>query len=321
MRFIRRAVNGCATACLFVVLTACQSTDPATQDLAQRDVPDATAVEATDNPAPIAGPAAEPIDSESIVNAYNSRAASIQQIWTRAVLEAEWRENDRRRWEQGDGVLILRKPRDLSLSIGKLGEVMFQIGGNNESYWFFELKPPQGEPTRLTIGRYDEGDAFAAGSEIGIGMRADELVGLLGVTPLPEGVTADRTNGNDNAEYRLDWSDPVRGVDMVWLLDREHRPVSISVQTLGEDDELHLLEADLSRYERLEQSGVARGGWPWVATRIEVRIPERQAVMTLFLDNPSDGVERSRVRDVQFDLDVLRQVYEPQRVFELGGGR
>jgi hypothetical protein len=78
--------------------------------------------------------------------------------------------------------------------------------------------------------------------------------------------------------------------------------------------------AELSDYARLEQEGKGLGRQPQVPSRIEVTLPGREAKLKLSLSDMTDGRRRDKISDVQFDLERLLKIHDPERVRELRSG-
>src|SRR5690606_20224884 len=70
---------------------------------------------------------------------YNANLQRLERVWSRATVELRWREDGKRRLEQGEGHLILALPDRLAMSIGKLGGVSLWAGADKDHYWLFNL--------------------------------------------------------------------------------------------------------------------------------------------------------------------------------------
>lgn len=250
---------------------------------------------------------------------YNARTAQVEQLWARTVVEIRWEdERGRRHFEQGDGPLILRMPSELALAVGKLGNTMYWVGGDAERFWFFDLNPPNGEPSSATVGRHED-IARTGTEELPVPVRPDQLLHLLGVKDMPEPADGQvpqvtREGGMDvvriaaDAEGEAWWRyelDPANNhlPTRIVLLDAEGQEVVASA---------------LSRYQPLEREGVPPGGWPYVPTRIEITTPLTERTrMTLFMADPTDGKARDRVREAQFDFERLVEMLNPDEVREV----
>lgn len=293
-----RTITSAALLALCATLAACQAPGPAD------DGDDAPLSE---------------IDRLALIHRYNARADAVTRVWTRGNLTAEWFEPDgKRRWEQGNITLILRKPRDLALSVHKVGETFLWLGSNDEKYWAFELAPPDEQPTTLTYGRHAHAAATAA-RERGLPLRPDQIIDLLGIAPLPANVNGP-TRVPDGASFTLAMppaaGDPA-ATRTEWTTDAEMLPTHIRITARGAAGEERLIEATLSNHRPLRQTGRPPGAWPLIPTRIEVSVPESRATVTLILEDPSDGRDYDRVSDIQFDLDALTDIHQPQRVIDL----
>lgn len=246
---------------------------------------------------------------------YNSRTGQIEQIFARGNIEVRWEDDrGRRNFEQGDAHLYLRLPSELALAISKLSNTMYWVGGDEERFWYFDLNPPSGEPRQAVVGHH--ADIARTGLEdVPMPVRPDQLVHLLGVAEMPAPVDAQppRVTREDGADVAIIAADAEGEAFWRYELDPDnHRPRRI-VLLDGEGEEL--VASALSRYEPLQRHEVPPGGWPYVPTRIEITTPATgRASLTLFLQDPSDGEDRDRIRDVHFDFERLADMLDPQEV-------
>lgn len=262
----------------------------------------------------------EPVTFAEVRESYNERTGRVEQMWARSVVELRWEDEDGdSHFEQGDGPLIVRMPNELALALGKLGNAMYWVGGDAERFWFFDLNPPNGEPRTAIVGEHDA-VSLAGSEEVPVPVRSDQVLHLLGLAEMPapptggEGrvtragdalvVTIEAETAGEQAAWWRFELDPSNYLPRrIALLDGEGEPVVAS---------------DLERYRPLERDETPPGGWPDVATRIEITTPATQrASLTLFLEDPTDGKARDRVRDAQFDFEQLVEMLGPDEVREL----
>lgn len=257
------------------------------------------------------------VDVNALREAHNRRVAKIEQFWSRAVLEARWTDAaGEKHYEQGDGPLIVRRPAELALAIGKLGETFLWLGANGERYWLFDLHPPQGEPTAAYVGRFDQFTEQTA-AKLPIPIRPDRLISLLGITALPG---ADEqapipTVDDAGATFIIPLGDSLDGPRMYLRLDAaDARPQHV---TITHADGVILLHAALDAYQPLQRAGSPPGDWPDLPTRITVTSEPYDATLTLHLDAPTDGKTHDKVKDAQFDFDTLVKMLRPRKVVSL----
>ena len=65
------------------------------------------------------------------------------------------------------------------------------------------------------------------------------------------------------------------------------------------------------------QEIIAPGGFPWVATRMEIQLIGEDATVTLFLSEPTDGRADNRIKPRAFSLEHLIRVFKPRRYVDL----
>ena len=255
-------------------------------------------------------PASVPQRSASeIREAYNGRTAAIQRMRARAVVEVSWvDEKDKSHWEQGDGPLLVRKPNDLALAIGKLGNVMFWLGRSDQRYWLLELKTPQGQPTTAYVGQIDELDQLHD-RQLPLPLRPDQLIDFLGVTPLPDDFEMLMPMASGPGVYQLREKESVEGSRRYWWLDEKLRPTRVGF--IDSDGQV-IAEASLSQYTSLPIAGAPPGAWPDVASYVEIKLPGPRANVKLNLSDLT--TDESKFNDAQFDFDRLVKVYKPQQV-------
>ncbi|QNN23707.1 hypothetical protein HED60_15985 [Planctomycetales bacterium ZRK34] len=257
------------------------------------------------------------VDVDALREAQNRRVAMIDQIWSRSVLEVRWTDTDGdKHYEQGDGPLIIRKPAELALAVGKLGETFLWLGADGERYWLFDLHPPNDQPKTAYLGRFDQFTEQAA-AKLPIPIRPDRLISLLGITPLPAANEQSPIPLTDDtsATFMIPQGNALDGPRMYLRIDAASSlPSHVTVV-----DELGriLLHARLDQYEPLKRDGAPPGAWPALPTRITVTSEQYDATLTLHLDSPTDGKARDKVKDAQFDFDTLVKMLRPEKIESL----
>lgn len=260
---------------------------------------------------------------EALRAKFNARIDPLKQLWTRGVVELRWKdEDDKDQFEQGDFILITRKPHDLAVKIFKdaVGLDLAWVGSDAKQFWVFDLNPPKGQPVAVRIG--DATRELSPRTGLPIPIHPHQLIDLLGITPLPAVTDAKRppiVTIDKQHRYRV-WR-PLQVVEgkVILALQLHIHPVTMRIERMMiADHELRVwLDAELSRYEAVDMFEVPLGARVSVPTRIEVKLPQRRTTVTLYLSNPEDGKERERVRDVQFDLLTLIELHEAEKVIHL----
>jgi hypothetical protein len=255
---------------------------------------------------------AEPLQTLSaseIRQAYNRRVGRIDRFWARSVVEVDWVDAEgKSHFEQGDGPLIVRKPAEFALAVGKLGNTILWLGRDAERYWLLELKPPGDQPATAYVGRIDELDRMD-GRSSPLPIRADRLIELLGVTPLPEEITVTQP-ADQPGLYQVVGAQGPGEPTIYWWLDRQLRPVRIGF--VDAVTKQVVAEAKLSGEEEVRLVPQTTTGNPEIAGRIEIRMPARRATMRLFLSDAT--TKPDKFRDAQFDFESLVKSLKPQRV-------
>lgn len=255
---------------------------------------------------------------DDLIERHNARAAKIEQLWSRVVLEAKWTdEKGHHHFEQGDGPMIVRKPHDLALSIGKLGETFYWLGCDADQFWLFEMHPPDDQPTTAYYGRFADFTQQAA-AKLPIPLRPDRLIDLLGITALPADVTTvippvvDATGATFIMPLGDSPDDPQRGGRIYIRLDgRTALPEHV---TITAPDGRMLLSAKLGKYQPMHIDNAPPGAFPDLPTFITVTSDEQNAQLTLHISDATDGRAAHRVKDAQFDFDTLLHAMNPKQV-------
>jgi hypothetical protein len=263
----------------------------------------------TGTPAPVR----PTLDASAVIARYNQRVDRIRQMWARAVIEVQWTdEQGDEHFEQGEGPLIVRKPDELALAIGKLEHVYFWVGCNADRFWLLSLSPPDEQPRTAYVGTPT---GLAASEQLPLPVSPRELLNLLGLAdipqPLPEGAIIQTEADHIILELPLD---RITGAVRHLTLNHDGRLTGITVtDSTGQ----RLIGTTLKRYAPLTIAHAPPGAWPDVPTLIDIQAPARQTSIKLALSEMTDGRENQRIKDVQFDLHKLIEAWNIQRVVNL----
>lgn len=250
-----------------------------------------------------------------IAAAYNQRVQVIERIWSRAVVEVEWIDKaGKKQLEQGEGPLIVRKPGELALAIGKVGITRFWLGCDDEYYWFFDL--PDNNRTAY-FGRQDQ-IAHEQSQSLPLPLRPDQLIRLAGVTALPtfddpsaaDAVKVERIAGGHR--ITLPPEQGFGGLVMRTTIDADYHATRIELLT--SKGQL-MVDATLSAFKRMEITGQPPGAWPSIARRIRVALPQHKAQVTLFIEKLTDDPDK--VKDAQFDFKRLVKLLKVDRTLDI----
>ncbi|MFA9477178.1 hypothetical protein ACERK3_02605 [Phycisphaerales bacterium AB-hyl4] len=249
-------------------------------------------------------PATVPSYNE-LVDRYNAHVIHLDQFWSATTVSMRWVDEDGRlQFEQGDGQLIYRRPSDVVMTVGQLGQTILWVGSDDERYWLFDL---QGERTAM-VGRHaNVGRPCARQLAYPVSPRAmPYLMGLLPLQPSDEAEVAIDLN-----YYRID--PPGTGV-RIWVDPATYHPLRVDLlDSQGES----VVAARLHRYEPVRMETVERGQWPRIATAANIYVLEEEGYLSLSLGSLSDGRRRDQVRDAAFDFETLQRMHRPREVIEL----
>jgi hypothetical protein len=254
------------------------------------------------------------VDAGETIARHNDRVRRLNRMWSRAVVEIDWVDaKGKARFEQGDGPLILRKPHELALAVGKLGNTMYWLGSDADRYWLLQLDPPKDKPRTAYVGHHGPG-AEADLERMPLPIRPDLLMQVMGISTvaLPSEDPGVNIAQADTEAVVLH----IESADSPGMRELTFDPAKARLQrvVIRDGDGEVIAEAGLSRYKTVELRGVPKGGWPEIPHRIEVRLPRRQATATLFLSQTTDGRAEDKVRDAQFDLERLLRAFRIDRV-------
>lgn len=245
---------------------------------------------------------------EKVRKAHNERVGSLNRFWARSIVEARWtEEGGRKRFEQGDGHLILSFPDKSALTIGKLGDVKYWAGSNGKQYWLYD----ELNGKLLHVGRTDAASNAGANAlrQSPLLVKPSDMPYLIGVLPLPPLPLDPKKTYAKQVDSQIELVVPGQPLRMTFDA-ATMRPTQI---TLLDHEDKTLLTATLSRYERMEKENAAIG--PYVAHTIDLKLAEAGSRLTVYLSDPTD-LER-RVKDKLFDLDFLSKMLKPARIVNL----
>lgn len=266
----------------------------------------------------IVQPPAEMPAYSDLAQRYNTNIAGLESVWSRAVVELEWRDDKRHRHEQGEGHLILLNPGRVSLSVGKLGVDYLYVGSNEERYWLFDL-----EGGKIAyIGRHAfYGKPCARPLPVPVNPR--DLPRLLGATPIDIDASS-KVGWDTHGWYVLT---PPDTSSRLYLDATTALPMRVDVL---DSNGMVRASASLSRHapvpvdssitaETLAAIGAGgkSGAIPRLATRIEVTLTDGSGRATLFLSDLSQGKADGRISEKIFELDKLLKLLKPSRVDSL----
>jgi len=240
---------------------------------------------------------------------YNERLEGMDRLFAEAVFrvwyvdeEGQDRSNQLRGWIQ------YVRPDSFLVSFTKLGETHLLVGSNAERYWWIEL----GEEKRAWVGRHEDGPVRV--TETDLPVHPADLLEVLGLRPLPgdaPGAQVVRTEGSD-----LRVTLPGRsGLRVVEFDPRTYRTRRVRIV---DEAARVLVEADLTRYKRVERRPDRNGPRPRIAHTVEMRAGED---LGLRVHVYSPVIRPDKPKEKAFDLDALLAAYRVEDVTEVGEGR
>lgn len=256
---------------------------------------------------------ARPINIEAVRSSYNARLARISQFWSRATVEIDWTDAQGRHFEQGDGPFILRRPAQIALTLGKLGNTLYWIGSDSHRYWYFDLNS---KPTAGHVGLISELDSIDPGS-LPIALQPGDLFELLGLVPLPTGAPTRTENQGGKPELIFTHAAGTSAnPTSVQVAVDPYTSTARRIRILDKAGKL-AVESELDEeYIPVKLSDQPPAQWPEIPANLRITIPARQTRIKITLTDPVDG-KSGKVQDVQFDFDRLIQILKPARVFQI----
>jgi hypothetical protein len=238
---------------------------------------------------------------------YNARAGKVEKLWSRAVVEMDYFDEEKqgRKFEQGDGHLILVKPDWVALSMGKAGHPIVWAGRDPLRYWLFVL----GDEKKAYVGKVANLGKPATKS-LGLPISLDQLMLLSGLEELPE-------MGNDSAAS-VAWEGGLLrvnlpGVDVDMLIDPETwlaRQIRVHA-----GDKVKVMST-LSQPDTVTMSNQPPGAFPTIQTNIKITYPGKEDSLTLFLSGMTDG-EGGKIKPAVFDFETLGKLLKVGQVVDL----
>lgn len=285
----RRTLGVMALLCVTVVLCSCAASRQTGQASADRG---------------------QPPSYREVAVRFNERADRLGRIWANATARFSYIDEDgKRHTEQGEGHFQFIAPDHFALSIGKISEVLFWLGCDDDRYWFFQMY----EDDRASIGRHTN-LGKPCSRDLGLPASPIDIIDLLGVTPLDpdaNGVTSWSTNGKwliVDTSGRLAWR-------RLFLDPATYLPARVELFDPNETSE-PIVTAMIEEYDRvvLDHFG---GFMPKAPSRLQIDHRASETSIRLFLHNMNDGKTRGRLSDAVFDFESLVEAFGPDEIIVL----
>jgi hypothetical protein len=241
-----------------------------------------------------------------VAGKYNARAGKVSKLWARAIIEMDYFDEEKqgRKFEQGEGHLVLLKPDWVALSMGKQGYTFLWAGRNPTEYWLFVL----GDDKRAYRGNV--ANMGKPGTRtLGLPISLDQIMLLSGLEEMPQEAGTVAWEGK---QLRVTLAK--RHVDM--LVDPETWLATQIRVFKGEDVRVM---STLSRPDTVTINNQPPGAFPTVQTNIKISYPGKDDTLTLFLSGLTDGEEEEKINSKIFEFETLVKLLKPGRVVELDG--
>jgi len=256
---------------------------------------------------------AQPLPSyAALAKRYNDRVKPLDRLW--ASTEVHLRYEDRQgkqHTEHGDGTLIVVRPRQVAMTVGKLGNTIMWAGSNEAGYWLFDKR----EAGKVFYGRYRYIDKPCSRS-LPMPIEPEAVPYLLGTMPLD----AEAQPGDDAVHKYKGYFlvEPPNVNVRLWLDPATARPKRVD---LLDDQGKKAVSAILSEYWPVDQADSPRKDWPWLAHETQIYVhgdeTHQQADVRIELSGASDGEASGKIDPAVFDFDTLMQKHDPARRIDL----
>ncbi|MEM6334460.1 MAG: hypothetical protein AAF823_14080 [Planctomycetota bacterium] len=237
------------------------------------------------------------------VERHNANVAVIDRMWCRMGVRVMWVEGDKQRRESGEGVLMVRRPGEVALSVGKLGQDGLWAGGDGERVWLFDLREGV-----AWVGAADP--VSGVGTGLPLGIEPGEVPRLLGWSAID---VADVRRGRVTAIGDRLWIEPRDAQGRAtarYVFDPavEH-PVRID---LLEPDGGSAVTSRLSDAERVTYVG---RGVAEIGADVAIALSDGSSELILRLRDYEPAGER--IRDAAFDFERLVRAHRPEEIVEI----
>jgi hypothetical protein len=227
-----------------------------------------------------------------VAKTVNANASKVKTVWARHDFDADIVDDKGKSHSlSGSGVLQFRKPGDLLLTAKGIIDY-FEVGANNEHYWFTVY------PKEVGTQWWGRKDQMTEEGARRIPIRPDLLLEVLGVHEIDEDfmqppVPTMRVN-NDQWAYMIVWNAPLRTPIARWVAVKE---VWYDIQTrlpklilLFDANGRVILRAYLTNHEKIE------GTDAMMATQYDILFPENKSRMRFRITKLAEFLKKGPAR-------------------------
>ena len=246
-------------------------------------------------------------DYGQLVDRYNSNIEAVDQLWARSKVSVVWRDaKGKKRHEQGDGNVIVVRPRRVVLTVGKLGNIGLWAGCNESEYWLFDLQEKV-----AYVGRH-KNVGMAGSKPFPLPIRPEQVPYILGMMPLDRNLVPAAPAVEQLKGYAL-IQPPGLGLRML-INPQTGRVVRID---LLDKQGNSTIVSKLSDYQTVQVVDPPLGQIPQMPSKAEIYVIDGQARMTLKLSHLSDGRGKNSIQDRAFMFGRLIKAHKPEHVILL----
>lgn len=250
-------------------------------------------------------PPAELPTLEAIIEAHDARVANLDSFWARASVRVEGKDAEGSKFsEQGEGHLQVERPDKVAVTLGKLGEVYFALGSNEDRYWLIDVSDSD---RRVILSGSQSKATPEKAAVLGLPLHPRDIPLLLGLMPMAGrdlGEPAFTDDGRVSVALATRWG---RG-------ELRFDPVSLDLVGASAFDASHglLASAELSRHGPVGDAN-GNGELGRSPRTIEIRVPGFDGFVRMVIDD-------TRVRPINqtvFNPDRLERAYRVRERIDL----
>ena len=249
-------------------------------------------------------PRAKAPEYKTIAEAYNTRVAPLEKIWSTATIRI-WYPDDQgeEQTDQVEAHFQYIRPSDLLLTFEKVGETYAALGCNEQQYWWIDKK----QDRKAYVGTHAQATAERI-AELGLPVHPLDLIEVMGITPIPTTWNAygpgetPQVRMSDDGQSVIVTTLGRNGPRRLWL-----NPVTLvpsRIELLGAGGKV-LVSADLRDFQTVQvrpdpEGPVLSGSMP---TRVLTSVDRGRVRVRMTLYDPQVG--GSRPKPAAFDFQNL----------------